>query len=67
MGDTRALGKSPEVAEYLGVPLRTLDMWAYRGVGPRYSKVGRHRRYRWSDIEKWLDQQAAAGGPDAAA
>lgn len=31
-------------------------------AGPRWSKVGRHVRYRWSDIEKWLDQQAK-GGP----
>lgn len=67
MRDTRALGTSAEVAEYLGVPLRTLDQWAYRGVGPRYSKVGKHRRYRWSDCERWLDEHASvAGGPDAA-
>jgi excisionase family DNA binding protein len=65
MRDTRTLGKSTDVAEYLGVPPRTLDMWAYRGVGPRYSKVGKHRRYRWSDVEKWLDEQAAQNGAAA--
>lgn len=58
MSDRRPLADSAEVAEYLGVPVRTLDQWAYRGVGPRYSKVGRYRRYRWEDVEKWLDQQA---------
>ena len=58
MGQRRPLATSKEVAEYLGVPVATLDQWAYRGVGPRYSKVGRYRRYRWEDIEKWLDQQA---------
>lgn len=57
MRETRALATSAEVAEYLGVPPRTLDQWAYRGTGPRFSKVGRHRRYRWSDLEKWLDDQ----------
>jgi excisionase family DNA binding protein len=66
MSDRFPLAESQQVAEYLGVPLRTLDMWAYRKVGPRYSKVGRHRRYRWKDVDAWLDQQAA-GGPDAAA
>lgn len=69
MGVRLPLAESQQVAEYLGVPLRTLDQWAYRGVGPRYSKVGRHRRYRWKDIESWLDQRAgggATGGPDAA-
>lgn len=59
MRDTRALASSAEVASYLGVPPRTLDQWAYRGVGPRFSKVGRHRRYRWADVEKWLDEKAA--------
>lgn len=54
MRDTRALANSPELAEYLGVPVRTLDRWAYRKTGPKYVVVGRHRRYRWSDVEKWL-------------
>lgn len=58
MRDTRALATSAQVAEYLGVPVRTLDQWAYKGVGVRFSKVGRHRRYRWSDVEKYVDQQA---------
>ena len=58
MRDTRALATSAEIAEHLGVPVRTLDQWAYKGTGPRWSKVGRHRRYRWSDVERWLDDQA---------
>jgi excisionase family DNA binding protein len=58
MRDIRPLASSTDVAEYLGVPARTLDQWAYRGLGPRFAKVGRHRRYRWSDVEKWFDEQA---------
>lgn len=58
MSDKRSLGTSPEVADYLGVPLRTLDQWAYRKVGPRYVKVGRHRRYRWADVERYLDAKS---------
>lgn len=58
MTERRSLATSSEVAEHLGVPPRTLDQWAYKGTGPRWSKVGRHRRYRWEDVEKWLDQQA---------
>ncbi|MGS2640248.1 helix-turn-helix transcriptional regulator [Streptosporangium sp. G12] len=57
--ESRQLGKPPEVAAYLQVPEKTLTQWRYLGTGPRWSKVGRHIRYRWSDIEKWLDQQAA--------
>lgn len=55
------LADSREVAAYLGVSVRTLDDWAHRGIGPVYSRVGRHRRYRWSDVEKWLDRQRAGG------
>lgn len=58
MRDTRALAKPDEVATFLGVPPRTLDQWRYLGKGPRWSKVGRHTRYRWTDVEKWLDEQA---------
>lgn len=59
-GSRRPLAGSAEVAEYLDVPLGTLDQWASRGGGPRFSKVGKHRRYRWTDVEKWLDEKAKA-------
>lgn len=52
------LGSPSEVAEYLGLPPKTLAEWRSRGTGPKYAKVGRHVRYRWSDVEKWLDAQA---------
>lgn len=58
MATRRPLASSTEVSEYLSVPLGTLDRWAKVGSGPRYSRVGRHRRYRWEDIDKWLDDQA---------
>lgn len=58
MRDARPLATSAEVADYLGVPVKTLDKWAYLGAGPRYAKVGRYRRYRWSDVERWIDQQS---------
>ncbi|MER7459212.1 helix-turn-helix domain-containing protein [Micromonospora sp. NPDC126480] len=60
MSQSRPLATSAEVADYLGVPVATLDQWSYRGTGPRFSKVGRHRRYRWADVEKWLDNQASS-------
>lgn len=56
----RALGTPEEVSAYLGVPVQTLYQWRNRRTGPRASKVGRHLRYRWSDVEKWLDEQAVA-------
>ncbi len=52
----------PEVAEYLVVPVATLDQWAYRGTGPPYRIFGRHARYRWSDVDQWVAAQKTGGG-----
>jgi excisionase family DNA binding protein len=54
----RSLGTPDEVSQYLGVPVQTLYQWRNRSKGPRASRVGRHLRYRWADVEKWLDEQA---------
>jgi excisionase family DNA binding protein len=54
-----ALASPTEVAAHLGVPVKTLYQWKYRGTGPAALKVGRHLRYRWHDVDAWLDQQAA--------
>jgi excisionase family DNA binding protein len=45
-----------EVASYLGVPVKTLFQWRYKGVGPRGIRVGRHVRYRSDDVEAWLER-----------
>lgn len=58
MNRKRPLATPEEVSEYYGVPVQTLYVWRHRGIGPRGSKVGRHVRYRWEDVEKWLDDQA---------
>ncbi len=55
------LWDSPTTAAYLGVPPATLDQWAYRGVGPAYSKVGRHRRYRSIDVDVFVDAHRRGG------
>jgi excisionase family DNA binding protein len=48
-----------EVSEWLGVPRGTLYQWRYRRRGPVGIMVGRHLRYRRSDIESWLEAQVA--------
>ncbi len=55
-----ALLTSIDVAKLLRVPTRTLDAWAYKGVGPKPIRVGRHRRYMLTDVLEWIDQQRAA-------
>jgi excisionase family DNA binding protein len=49
---------SAEVARILGVPQATLRQWRWRGVGPRGIRVGRHIRYRRSDVDRWVEDQA---------
>lgn len=53
--DDDALMAVPAVADHLGIPQQTLYIWRTQGKGPRAIKVGRHLRYRRSEIERWLD------------
>lgn len=48
-----------QLADYLKVPVATIYAWRHRGTGPQGFRVGRHLRYRESDIEKWLIDQLA--------
>jgi excisionase family DNA binding protein len=52
---------SKETAEYLGVPLSTLRYWQWQGIGPRSYRIGRSRKYRKPDIDKWAESQADPG------
>jgi predicted DNA-binding transcriptional regulator AlpA len=42
-----------ELAERYGLPVKTLAQWASKGTGPRYARMGRHVRYRLSDVIDW--------------
>lgn len=59
MSAPEPLLKPAEVAEYLGVPKPTLYQWRHKGEGPPALRVGRHLRYRRSDVEAWLEAQAS--------
>lgn len=52
---------SREVAEKARVAERTLDQWAYRGSGPPFLKIGRHRRYPADALEAWIAAQPKGG------
>jgi predicted DNA-binding transcriptional regulator AlpA len=54
------LATTEEVAEYLGKAVKTLWNWHSMNTGPRASKVGGHLRYKWADVEQWVDQQSRA-------
>ncbi|MFJ6621211.1 helix-turn-helix transcriptional regulator [Kitasatospora sp. NPDC091335] len=53
--DRRPLATAQELADHLQVPLDTVYGWKHRGQGPKAIKVGRHLRYRWTEVEAWLD------------
>ncbi len=44
-----------DVSEYLRVPVQTLYSWRQTGYGPPCRRVGKHLRYRPSDVATWLD------------
>ena len=46
-----------DLAEYLEIPVATVYAWRYRQEGPPGFRVGRHLRYRWSDVERWIDDR----------
>jgi len=50
---------------YLGgvVPRRTFGQWRYRGLGPRFVKLGRHVAYRKVDVDEWLAGKASRASP----
>jgi excisionase family DNA binding protein len=50
-----------ELASYLDVPVKTLYAWRYRREGPPAFRVGRHLRYRWSDVERWVEGRVDTG------
>jgi hypothetical protein len=59
MPTEKSLASPTDLSEYLGVPPRTLQQWRWRKTGPRWTKVGRRVRYRWDDVDRWLNENAA--------
>jgi DNA-binding transcriptional MerR regulator len=47
-------------AEYLGgIPDSTLRYWRYLGTGPRSYRLGRHTFYDITDLDAWVEAEAA--------
>jgi len=44
----------PEVANMLGISVRTLSQWRWKGRGPAYINVGGNVRYDADAIQAWL-------------
>lgn len=53
----------PELAEYLAVPTSTIYQWRYLRKGPPGFRIGRHVRYRRSDVDEWIQRHVEASNP----
>jgi excisionase family DNA binding protein len=67
MAGRTPLATSEEVAAYLQVSMRTIEDWAYRGRGPRFTMAGDQRRYKWEDVDAYLAERERGGRPSARA
>ncbi len=54
MTDIDRLLTVEDLATFLDIPIKTLYAWRYRGEGPVGFRVGKHVRYRWTDVEQWI-------------
>lgn len=50
----RQLATINDVSEATQVPVKTLRRWEAQGTGPPAFKLGRHLRYDWADVHRWL-------------
>ncbi|MGW5318399.1 helix-turn-helix domain-containing protein [Nocardia thailandica] len=50
-----------EVSRRLKIPEKTLANWASLGKGPRFARMGRYRRYRFSDLLAWEEERLELG------
>jgi excisionase family DNA binding protein len=48
------------LAALLDVPVDTVYEWRKRRKGPPGAKVGRHLRFRRTDVDKWWAEQLLA-------
>lgn len=55
MGADSEFMKTAGVSAFLGISEETVRHWHKVDSGPASVRVGRHRLYRRTDVEAWLD------------
>lgn len=55
MAERRPLAEPTDIAKYIGTTEHQLAQDRYHGRGPKFIKVGKRVRYRWEDVDAWLD------------
>lgn len=60
-----------EVAQLLGIKPNTLEIWRWKGKGPKFRKMGVEKqapiRYTEVDVLAWLDAQTCTSTSDYSA
>lgn len=64
--ERQPLASVDEVSEHLGLSAKTLLNWRYLGIGPRSFKVGGYVRYRWADIDEYVEANGRTTVPGRA-
>jgi predicted DNA-binding transcriptional regulator AlpA len=64
---TRKLLTTEEAAALLGLRPHTLAHYRWRGIGPRFMKVGRRVRYQEQDLWAWVGKPRSSTRDSATA
>lgn len=56
-GDDDLLIDGRQLASWLGLSPRTIEVWRWKGGGPKYRKVGRYVRYRKGVVREWMESR----------
>jgi excisionase family DNA binding protein len=51
-----------ELADYLGVPVKTIYEWRQNGRGPVGIRMGRHLKFAVSDVREWVQERREESG-----
>jgi predicted DNA-binding transcriptional regulator AlpA len=49
------LAKATEAAAFLNTTISQLARLRWEGAGPAYVRLGRSIRYRWADLDAWVE------------
>jgi hypothetical protein len=55
------LAKSKPVADYLQTTEANLARLRFEGKGPAFIRLGRSIRYRWCDVDRWIEDNVVNG------
>lgn len=65
MNPMRKLATGPEFCEFTGITPGQAEQMRFHGTGPKFIKVTGHQvRYRWEDIEEWLESRTKSRTDD---